>query len=239
MPHDPDDTPNDNKDAPPTGTPTNTLNESAASRKFHANRSPVPDDPAAILADCWTTLRRGAADRRHPFHLPTLATVGPAGQPEARTVVLRVCDDERRTLSFHTDRRSPKAIHLTERPACAWLFYNPGDRVQLRVAATATVHTDDAHADAAWARTHLMSRRCYLAPHPPSEPAPAPSPNLPDWAANDALTADNTAHARDHFAFVQTTVTEIDWLILHHAGHRRARFRFGAGGRVETTWLQP
>lgn len=202
-------------------------------------RPPPPDDLAAILADCWITLARGASERRHPFHLPTLATVDPGGTPHARTVVLRACDDQHQTLSFHTDRRSPKAAHLTEQPACAWLFYSPAERLQVRVAASATVHTTDAHADTAWDRTHLMSRRCYLAPHPPSEPTPTPSPNLPDWAANEAITAENTAPARDHFALVRTTVTEIDWLLLHHAGHRRARFRFAPGAGVEMAWLQP
>jgi hypothetical protein len=211
----------------------------ASSRKPRGDRLPAPDDLHAVLADCWTVLSRGAVDRRHPFHLPALANLGPQGRPEVRTVVLRGCDSDHRTLWFHTDRRSPKIDQLVGHPSCVWLFYSPAERVQLRVAAFARVHTDDACADAAWNRTQLMSRRCYLAPEAPSQPTPAPSPNLPEWALEGTLTGENTAHARERFALVRTTVTEIDWLLLHHAGHRRARFRFNPDTPTEMAWLQP
>lgn len=223
----------------------NPVSQTASTAPTHdprptAHSRPLPPDSLdTVLTSCWTKLCRGVADRRHPFHLPTLATVGADDLPQARTVVLRWCDEDERTLGFHTDRRSPKVAQLIRRPSCAWLFYDPGDRVQLRVTCSASVHTDDAVADAAWARTHIMSRRCYLAPNPPSQPSDALSSNLPDWASDGALTSENTAPARDYFAVVRTAVIEIDWLLLHHAGHRRARFRFGPGAEIEATWMHP
>lgn len=179
-----------------------------------APTSPPPDDLEAILADCWTTLRRAVVDRRHPFRLPTLATTD-HGIPDARTVVLRSADPDTWTIACHTDRRSPKFHQLAQHPQCAWVFYDPNARTQLRINTNASLHTDDTIADAAWAASHPGARDCYRAVRPPSTPAPGPAAPEPD----------QTESGRDRFAVVRARVLSIDWLFLHHAGHRRALFR--------------
>ncbi len=189
-----------------------------------ADHSPPPDDLDAILADCWTTLRRAVADRRHPFRLPTLATTND-GIPDARTVVLRHADPDTWTIACHTDKRSPKFQQLTQQPRCAWVFYDPRARIQLRLNTTASLHTADTIADGAWTNSHPGARDCYRAVRSPSTPAPGPAAPEPG----------ETESGRDRFAVVRARVLSIDWLFLHHAGHRRALFR----PDQPPVWLSP
>ncbi|MFP3387127.1 pyridoxamine 5'-phosphate oxidase family protein, partial [Tritonibacter sp. SIMBA_163] len=51
---------------------------------------------------------RGVHDRHAPARHPTLATVSPAGMPQARTVVLRGADKQAATLTLYTDVHSDK-----------------------------------------------------------------------------------------------------------------------------------
>jgi hypothetical protein len=149
--------------------------------------------------------------------------------PDARTVVLRGADEHAMALRFHTDRRSPKFVALRADPRCVWVFYDPGARVQIRVHAEARLHTDDAIADAAWEASAAQSRRCYASVDIPSAVIPAPGPQPggddQDWKS-----------AREHFAMIATMVVGMDWLWLHHAGHRRARFDQSTPDGV---WIQP
>ena len=57
---------------------------------------------ASVLAEIWDQLSRGAADRHHGFHVPTLCTIGSDGAPVARSVVLRRVIDEARASGFRS-----------------------------------------------------------------------------------------------------------------------------------------
>ena len=61
-------------------------------------------DPQDLLASIWETLR-AATTQRTGFTLATLATVTAAGQPRARSVIVRdfVTDPERVCLATHAD----------------------------------------------------------------------------------------------------------------------------------------
>ncbi|MDW8443320.1 MAG: hypothetical protein RML45_02665 [Acetobacteraceae bacterium] len=78
---------------------------------------------AALLDDTWRGLVRAAADRRHPWRTPVLATVAADGAPNARTVVLRAVDPITRRLRLHTDRRSaegsPRSRASRASPSCS------------------------------------------------------------------------------------------------------------------------
>ncbi len=199
----------------------------------------------SALADAWRRLQAGVDSGEHPFHYPALCTTAPDGSPDARTVVLRKADPITRTLLCHTDARAPKITHLQHNPASAWLFYDHPDRIQLRILAHTTLHTHDPLADAQWHASANTSRRCYLAPFPPGQPADPPdhpTPNLPFSVQNRVPTTPETAPARPRFAVLQASILSIDWLYLHHAGHRRALFTFH--DRTPTTpptatWLNP
>ena len=203
------------------------------------NRTPLPpfyDDLDATFAALWRLLADGAAHGRSGFHLPALATLGADGGPRLRTVVLRAADCAEGTLRFHCDRRSDKAAEIRARPACALAAYDDAAKVQIRVEGRASLHTDDAVADAAWAGSRAMSRVCYG-----SEPGPGTA--LP---AGGAYTLPDEASAavqgRPHFAAVVVRAERLDFLYLDRRGHRRAVWRRGVDdgkGGWKGGWTAP
>lgn len=182
----------------------------------------------ATLAEALRLIARGAADRRHPFHTPTLATLALDGAPAARTVVLRGFDAASRQLRIHTDRRAAKVAELVAEPRAALHLYDPGAAVQLRLTATASLHCDDAVADAAWAESRDFSRMCYAIDPAPGTPCAAPPPAPTDGEAG-----------RRHFCAVLLRIERLEWLHLAAAGHRRARFAWQGRDAPQSSWLVP
>jgi pyridoxamine 5'-phosphate oxidase len=191
------------------------------------------DDLGETLAEAWRLIARGVADRRSPFHHPVVATLGTDGAPQARTVILRGCDVPVRTLRFHTDARSEKAREITADARAALHFYDPGAKIQLRLSGAASLHRDDAVADAAWEGSRVFSRQCYgIAPGPGTPIAAGSDFTLPD------VTDEATAAGRAQFTAVTVTIDALEWLYLAAAGHRRARFDWRDDSLV-AEWLTP
>lgn len=187
----------------------------------------------ATLAEAWRVVEEGPRDRRSPFHAPTLATIGADGRPRARTVVLRGADPAVRTLRFHCDRRSDKAAELEADGRAALHGYDPAAKVQIRLEGRASLHLDDAVADAAWAGSRPVSRLCYgTVPGPGAVLAHGGGYALPEDEAQAAA-------GRENFAAVQVRVERIEFLYLAFAGHRRARFAWDEAGRLDAAWLVP
>jgi general stress protein 26 len=201
---------------------------------------PTPEPTLdSVLSALWSGLAAAVRDRDHSWHLPTLATIGLDGSPQARTVVLRDIDPVAATILCHTDARSPKVAEIAAQPEVAWHFYDPRSRVQLRVKAIAAVHravADDPLALERWSASTLSARRCYLAPRPPGETADGPSANLPEGLLDRSPVAGEDLPGRTNFAVVATRAVEIDWLWLRAGGHRRARFSVSGGA---ARWLEP
>ena len=193
------------------------------------DRDPPTDDLTAILADLWGRLGDAAGRAAPAFHLPTLATCA-AGGPRARVVVLRHADGAAGTLGCHADARSPKVAELAADPRAAWLFYDRDAKLQVRATGKTEILAGGPEFEAAWAATDPSARRCYLAPHPPGVPTPDPEPNIPPQFARRDPTDAESAPGRANFRLLRTTADELDWLALHHAGHRRARFVRGPSG---------
>ncbi len=194
---------------------------------------------AEVLQSAWASLGQAAVDRRHGFHVPTLATAGLDGAPCARSVVLRRVLPEAGEIHCHTDVRSAKVAEIAREPRVAWHFYAPELKLQLRVAALAEFHATGARADEGWARSALSSRRCYLAPRAPGAECDAPSPNLPDGILDRRPTEEETLPGRANFGVVVTRAFAIDWLYLASEGHQRARFTRGSDGSWSGSWLEP
>ncbi|MCJ2093441.1 pyridoxamine 5'-phosphate oxidase family protein [Methylobacterium sp. J-072] len=197
-------------------------------------RAPLPDfydDLDATFAELWRLLGDGAAQGRSGFHLPALATLGPDG-PRLRTVVLRAADPESGTLRFHCDRRSDKAAEIRANPACALAAYDEAAKIQIRIEGRATLHADDAVAEAAWAGSRAMSRVCYGAD-------PAPGTALPTGGAY-TLPDEETAATlgRPHFAAVSVRAERLDFLYLDRRGHRRAAWQRSQAG-WSGGWVAP
>lgn len=211
----------------------------------HADDSTPSSQPYPELAEipgvAWTMLKRAVADRRHAFRTPTLCTLGVTdGAPRARTVVLRHADPESLIIRCHTDRRAGKVKEIERQPVVSWHFYDAKSRTQLRIRARATMHLDGPVFEQAWERTALMSRRCYLAPSTPGTPTAHPSANLPDDLTEGELSPERSEEGRAHFAVIASRAIEMDWLLLKHSGHRRARFEWKEDGTLAmANWVEP
>jgi pyridoxamine 5'-phosphate oxidase len=196
------------------------------------------NDLDGSLAHGWAMLQRGARDRRSHFHTLTVATLDTDGNPDARVMVLREADRGNGRLRFHTDARSHKAKMIGAGAAVTVLAYDPGAHVQLRLRGTATIDTNSAERQAAWERTSLYGRRCYLGDIGPGAPTDQPTSGLSADLEGVEPTADRTAPGRANFALLWIKITSIEWLFLAHQGHRRARFEASPTGWVGR-WLIP
>jgi hypothetical protein len=181
---------------------------------------------------CWNLLREGATSARSALHTPCLATVGEHG-PSARTVVLRYCNEEQRTLACHTDLRSAKIHEAKADPRASWLFYDPGRKLQLRLAGQLSIHVDDDFADRRWDDTTAMGRTCYNTACGSGKHVPRPA-KAPGIISNEK----EARSARSQFAVIACRIEFLDWLLLSAKGHRRAQFHWRVD-KLEASWVTP
>lgn len=202
--------------------------------------SPPPrelDSPRAIWLDSWARLTEGAAVARHAFHLGTLATVGKTA-PELRTVVLRDVDASKHLLTCHTDRRSPKAHAIQANENVSWLFYDPQAKLQLRLCCRAQLLCEGDYWASRWDASRISSRLCYVHTSGPGTTLAAALDYGPASLSAQGEASVDVSLGRDNFAVIASTVTRLDWLCLHHAGHRRMRFHVTPMG-FDAAWIAP
>ena len=196
---------------------------------------PYYDDIAACHGELWRRLRDGVGDRRSPFHTPALGTVDPHGRPQVRTVVLRGVDRAAGTLRVHTDRRAEKASEVAAARMASLHVYDRDAKIQVRVEGTATLHTDDAVAEAAWAVAQASSRATYAID-------PGPGTAIREGGdyrlGSEAEAWDGAEAGRGNFAVVTVRAERLEFLYLDRRGHRRALWLRSDGGWVES-WLVP
>ena len=185
--------------------------------------------------DTWNRLVNGAVKSRDAFHTPCVATQC-NGDINLRTVVLRKALPEIKELRFHTDTRSKKWKELTLNPSISALFYDATDRIQIRVKGRAVLQFNNDITAAAWQKTSLSSRRCYLTNFDPSSFTDNPTSGLPEHIEQENFTLVESEIGFNHFGIVSIQVQNIDWLWLHHAGHRRAYFDYETGS---FSWMIP
>ena len=167
-----------------------------------------------ILNQCWTAFRTGAEDANSPWHLPVVGTDGSLGA-ELRTIVVRVADEDRRSLVFHTDARSRKIKELEKSGQAAWLFFNPQSGVQIRARSQVTLHQRDDTARNLWEQVPLESRLNYSSALAPGNPV-----------KDQPLRLLNDDEAFLNFMVVQCEVVFLDWLQISEDGHQRAQFNW-------------
>ncbi|WP_019987346.1 pyridoxamine 5'-phosphate oxidase family protein [Rudanella lutea] len=185
----------------------------------------------------WAQLASAPGEKENGFQTFTLVTTSDDGPPDARMVVLRQADTERRVLWFHTDRRAQKVAQLRVHPVATLLFWDRTTQVQLRCRVKAQLHTDDEAADAQWAATWEGSRKMYLSEREPGSPQPEPYPGFPRELGERLPTREESEAGRPNFAAVACTVLSIDYLNLGRAGQTRARFSYD--GAPEAIWVVP
>lgn len=170
----------------------------------------------------WDALVQGIVDPNHPARYLTLATTGPEGWPEARTVILRGADQIAGAVSVFSDLHSAKVASLRQNPRAALHVWDAGGRLQLRLTGTVTIRHGQAVAHI-WDQLPAVSRESY---------GVAPAPGKPIAAALDYVKSpDPTA-----FAVLDCTISSIDVLHLGSV-HRRARFDRAQGWHGQ--WLVP
>ncbi len=195
------------------------------------------NDLDASLTQAWQWLQQGARDRHSPMHTPVVATVTEQGLPEARVMVLREADQAHARLRFHTDVRSDKVRSINNGAPATVLAYDPAEHVQLRLYGTAHIDRDSPAREAAWARTSLYGRRCYLGDIGPGGRAESPTSGLPGHLEGIEPTTDQSAPGLAHFALLWVSILRIEWLFLAHGGHRRAYFELS--DNWQGGWLIP
>ena len=154
----------------------------------------------------WNYFQNIASDPRHPARILTLANIDLQGQPQARSVILREADPW--LLSIYTDSRSPKVSQLANDPNAQLLFWDQQKRWQLRCSASAQLVTDESTLAELWRKIgSSASAQDYLGAQPPGE----------------LLQSGLDSRTEPALAILRFHVTEIDWLALDRAGHKRQR----------------
>ena len=196
-----------------------------------------PVSHGEILKNIWKSLDLGVLQRRHPFHQPIFGTIS-GDSPSLRMVVLRRFWRKPPALAFHSHVGSPKIAQIEANPNVYWLFYNPEEKLQLRIKGTATIHYNDELKDEQWAATELFSRRCYVG-ESPTQISKSPTSGLPENLIDREPTQAESEIGRKNFVVISSTIQEIDCLELAVKGHRRSLFVWHEKGELETKWLTP
>lgn len=162
-------------------------------------------------------LQKGVHKKGHPFRYCTLATVGLETLPRLRTVVLRKVSEDLK-LTFYTDKRSKKLIHIKENNKVSMLFYHPKQLLQVKVEGLASSITDENILKKYWSGVQTNSRKDYT-----TENAPGSTISNPDQL--EYLNNEN------HFCIVEIEPFRIEYLKLKRPNHLRVQY-----SKVENSW---
>jgi pyridoxine/pyridoxamine 5'-phosphate oxidase len=163
-----------------------------------------------FLQEIKEELQKGATKKDHPFRYFTLATVGLDQVARLRTIVMRKFEDDLR-ITFFTDSRSKKMIHLQENKKVGLLFYNPKNLMQIRIEGIAKVMGDAETKEKYWKGMSKSSKKEYTA-------ASAPGTTMASQGQIEYL------EDHDHFCVVEITPFKIEYLKLQRPPHIRVRY---------------
>tara|TARA_R110002167_G_scaffold29771_1_gene99093 strand:+ start:1642 stop:2187 length:546 start_codon:yes stop_codon:yes gene_type:complete len=170
----------------------------------------------AIFQEIKEELLHGMSEKEHPFRYCTMATVGLDRMARLRTVVLRKVSPDL-DLTFFTDRRSKKVVHIKENKKVSALFYHPEKLLQVRVEGIGTVIKEKALLQKYWDQVPIENRIAYTTTQ-------APGSTLSDPAKLEYL--EDTAH----FCIIQVHPFKIEYLKLARPQHIRVRFSMESDG---------
>ncbi len=195
----------------------------------------LPTDPVALFVS-W--LREAVAAGVAEPHVATLSTVDPAGDPDARTLLLK--DVTERGWWFSSDRRSPKARQLGAHPAAALTFYWREQGRQVRVCGR--VERGDADVTARDFRERSITARAVAAASRQSEIlADAAEYDAAVRAAESEMEADRSFVSATWQAWCLVPATVEFWHADPGRRHLRVRYRRlrppeGSGWRSDALW---
>ena len=195
------------------------------------------NDLDKVYSKIWNLLNLGLQDRDAPFHIPVFIS-GEKNKSDGRIVVLRGIDENYKKIWFHSDIRSKKIKILKSNPEGVLLFYDKGEKIQLRISGKAKVNYQNDITLKAWKKTAHMSRQCYLGDKAPGLEISAPSSGLTEKADNLKYSIEESEVGYKNFCVIEIFIKSIEWLYLAAKGHRRAYFIIN-NSSVEKKWLIP
>ena len=186
-----------------------------------------------ILSEEWSSLNDGIQSAGHHFHSFIFSTIR-NNYPELRTVILRTVDEKSSSIYFHTDIRSKKLIDIKKNNSVGALFYDSGRRIQLRIQGLASVDSNSDSTKKIWRSMRDESKLCYMGPFAPSSTIESFLPNLPENSLNEIDQEDDKL-GYSRFCRVKIVFKTLDWLQLHHKGHKRLQFKFE--DKIRSKWI--
>jgi pyridoxine/pyridoxamine 5'-phosphate oxidase len=173
--------------------------------------------PDGILSEIWLILAN-ASRNRSAFNFLQFGTVGLDGSPQMRTIVLRECNVEARSISFVTDIRSPKVAEIRKDARVGLLGYDHQSCVQLRLSGLAAIVTHEFERKEVWKRLRPSTLEMFNA-------ASAPSTVLAEGQpGEETITGTDEATSYDRYALIKVTIDRLEQLDLSSEPHRRFAF---------------
>lgn len=164
-------------------------------------------------------LREGAESHLHPYHYFTLATLGVDNIARQRIVALRKVSKKLK-LTFFTDKRSKKMIHIKENKRVSLLFYHPEKLLQLRVQGIASIKRSQKRKKNLWFKLRPESKKSYTTKEAPGSALKNP-------------TALEYLKEGDYFSVVEIEPFRIEYLKLEKPEHIRIRFSKEGRGWID------
>ena len=201
------------------------------------NKPDYYNDLDKVHLKIWNLLDLGLKNRDAPFHIPVFIC-GNENSFDGRIVVLRGINDKEKKLWFHSDIRSNKIKILKKNPNATLLFYDKGEKIQLRISGKANINYHNQTTKVSWQKTAHMSRQCYLGEKAPGVVSSVPSSGLSEAIDNLKYSVEESEIGYKNFCVVEVFINSIEWLYLAAKGHRRAYFSF-KNNSLEKKWLIP
>ncbi|TDQ30960.1 pyridoxamine 5'-phosphate oxidase family protein [Zeaxanthinibacter enoshimensis] len=161
----------------------------------------------------------------HPFRTGTFGTVGLDMMARLRTIVLRKTDPDL-NMTFYTDFRSKKIIHIKENPKVSLLLYHPEKKLQLKVEGLAVIKKDTASLTELWQNMKDHNKRDYTT-------ALAPGSEISGEDSVEYLDSEN------FLCMVILEPFKIEYLKLGSPHHTRIRFSKKKAGHWVSDFLVP
>lgn len=163
-----------------------------------------------IFSEIQKELDLGVSEKKHPFKLAVLGTVGLDQMARLRTIVVRKISKDLR-VTFYTDKRSKKVTHIKENNKVSMLFYHPEKSIQLKIEGIATLINDAAILKQHWTAVGERSKKDYTT-------TKAPGTEITNSEGIEYL---NETH---HFCMIIVEPKKIEYLKLNPDTHTRIRY---------------
>lgn len=212
------------------------MSESSEPANHPKKNSHAADTLPELERTSWQQILTGIEQHNSPFKLMTFATAAHRGA-DARMVVLRGVDKNRKYVWFYTDARAEKVLQLEACPMATLLFWDNEQQLQLRLSIETRLHTDDYMADEHWETLRMSGRKTYLSEPVPGSEQPKSYPGFPEHLADKLPSAEESEAGRKNFAVIECRVLAVEYLHLSRSGQTRACFQYEPESRM--MWLAP